>query len=266
MSATLTLPPRSGAPKTSPRTRRDVVAIAPVVSPSRTSLVVEKLTELILSGELKRSESLPPERELSERLGVSRTVLREAIKILHVDGLVSIRHGVGTIVNGVSSEPVRRAMMQALHGDADSVRKHYQVRCALETEIVALTAQSAAPSEIENFRALCVRMDECLALEQFPEFVTYDMEFHCALAAATRNNAFVIVLEAAMGLLTSDDLKAFSTREPCARSLSFQRTQQEHWQIMHAVEQGDAATAVGVMRKHLMSGDVFTCNSRPEVE
>ena len=212
---------------------------------NRTSQVIKQLTELILDGDLKRDQLLPPERELALQLGVSRTILREATKFLHSDGLVTIKHGVGIVVNGASSEPVQRAMTQALHRQADPISKLYEVRCSLEAEIVALAARRAHPRNLEKLRALCVTMDAHLADRDLPRLWELDIEFHSALAEATQNEVFVVVLEAATKLLIP------AVQQTKLTGRSYEETQRLHWLIFEAVKAGDSDAAMRFMREHL---------------
>jgi GntR family transcriptional repressor for pyruvate dehydrogenase complex len=104
---------------------------------SRTEQVVSQLTQAILSGDIAQGSLLPPERELAERLGVSRNVVREATKILKSRGLLDIRQGIGTIVKSVTSEPVQEMFNNALHGHDDALTQLTEVRLVLEVQIAA---------------------------------------------------------------------------------------------------------------------------------
>jgi len=231
------------------RTRRPIQDRAPLKlralqTDSRTQEIVRDLTQRILNGDLQRGELLPPERELASQLGVSRTVVREATKTLQSDGLVAIRHGVGTVVTGASSEPVQRAFNQSLHGEANALAKLYEVRVAIETEAVALAAQRRTLADLEKLKVLSAGMDipsptDPLAL------VEVDMAFHSAIAAATQNNAFVVVLEAATSILIPE------RRKSSKRGRSHQEVQTDHWQLIQMIEAGDSARAVRLMREHL---------------
>jgi len=218
-----------------------------IAANSRTGQVVDHLTQRILEGDFKRNELLPAERELASQLGVSRTVIREATKMLQWSGLVNIRQGSGALVRGASSEPVERAFAHALHGEIDALSKVYEVRRALETDIVALAAKRRTDNDIQKLRALCQEMDSLAShhAEQRLRFIDLDMAFHNAIAAATQNNAFVIILQATTTLFANE------RKEAKVVGISDQKMQREHWRILRAIEDGEAALAVRVMRDHL---------------
>lgn len=210
--------------------------------------IVGQFTNLILDGELKRGELLPPERDLAVQLGVSRTVVREATKSLQSEGLVAIRHGVGIVVTGANSEPVQRVFNHALHGEADALPKLYEVRMAIELETVALAAQRRTEADLDKLRALCEEMDARAGKpRQHDKLVELDMAYHSAIAAATQNNVFIIVLEAATTLLLPE------RRASKRIGVSLQETQRMHWRIYEAIESGDAGLAQRLMKEHLKS-------------
>lgn len=86
---------------------------------------------------------LPAERELAERLGIGRPAVREAIRVIEHRGLVTVRHGVGTTVTGVTARPVRETYRRALIDGKDRARHLLEARLAIEVETAALAAKRA---------------------------------------------------------------------------------------------------------------------------
>ena len=107
--------------------------------------VVRAIQGQILGGRLAVGARLPPEREFSEQLGVSRTVVREAVRILVTKGLLDTRHGIGTTVRAVTREEVVRPMTLFLRtcGQEVSSEQLHQVRSILEVENAGLADGSA---------------------------------------------------------------------------------------------------------------------------
>ena len=102
-----------------------------------------QIRELVQSGELRRGERLPSERELCERLGVSRTVVREAIKMLRASGLVKVRLGVGTFIADEPANVLEGTLNYADDQEARKISDLQQVREVLEPAAAALAAQNA---------------------------------------------------------------------------------------------------------------------------
>lgn len=213
---------------------------------NRTQNVVEQLTHSIISGEVARDSLLPPEREMAERLGVSRSVVREATKILQSRGLLTIRQGIGTVINGVTSEPVRQVFSDTLRGQDDALLKLTEVRLVLEVEIAALAAQRATADDLRKLHSLVQQMDE--SCDDHTRYARLDVEFHQALAAATQNDLFAVMLESLSSLLHESRQRSLSNAEGVP-----QQAQVLHRTILEAVAAGDATRAAKWMREHLRS-------------
>lgn len=209
---------------------------------NRTTRVVDHLTHAIVSQEIAANVLLPPERKLAESLGVSRNVVREATKILQSRGLVTIRQGSGTLVNGITSEPVRQVMHQALDNQEDTLPKLLEVRLVLEVEIARLTAQRRTKEDLNQLRAL---LDEfALNLEDLPRCAQLDVAFHQSLAKATHNPLFALMLEPLVNLLQESRLQSLQD----ATTLVSHR---HHEKIYQAVEKRQPSKASHLMREHL---------------
>src|SRR5262245_61941046 len=102
-----------------------------------------QLENLILSGVLRPKQRVPSERDLGEQLGVSKTVVREAIRSLSARGLVEVRAGSGTYVREPSQDMVSRPMALWLRSGVLTVEDVHVVRTTLEVQIAALAAQRA---------------------------------------------------------------------------------------------------------------------------
>jgi GntR family transcriptional repressor for pyruvate dehydrogenase complex len=122
--------------------------------PKLKAKVYETLLDLIIGGKLKAGEMLPPERVLAEELGVSRTVLREAIKSLETRGVLTSMHGVGIQVNPVSSEDISNAFMLYLKRQNQEfpLMDLIEFRAIIEPEIARLAALKAGKGEVEGLK------------------------------------------------------------------------------------------------------------------
>lgn len=219
-------------------------SLQPLGSANRVTAVVEQLTQAVLSGEMETGSLLPPERDLAEHLGVSRNVVREATKILQSRGLLSIKQGLGTIVSGVTSEPVQRVFSDALHGhEQEAALLHLtEVRLSLEVKIAELAASRATPQNIETLRDLITQLDG--SLEDVERYADLDVAFHYELALSTQNPLFGVMLESASSLLRESRAHSLAQVSPAV-------SQQAHRAIFAAVEGGDTGLAAQEMLKHL---------------
>lgn len=211
---------------------------------NRTEYVVEQLTAAILGGEVALDQPLPPERLLAEQFGVSRNVVREAAKILQSRGLVTVRQGIGTIVQGLTTEPMQRVISQGLVGRGDPLLKLLEVRLTLEAEIVALAASRRTRTDLNQMEKRLASFEVAMAEQDLFECARLDVAFHEALARATKNEVFVLMLDSLSGLLLESRKRALqnSTLELAAR---------HHRAIYAAVVAKDARDAAAQMRLHL---------------
>jgi GntR family transcriptional repressor for pyruvate dehydrogenase complex len=198
---------------------------------------------MVISSGLSRGERLPPERELVGRLGVSRTVVREALNLLEARGLISIEHGRGAVVSGGDTSAVRDTLGLLLRVRPKALWELLEMRQILEVEISGLAAERAAPEDTAAMRA---QLDMMLAAIDAPEgYVEADVAFHALLARAARNGVLLTMIEPIGELLRAS--REVSASQPG----SARRALREHEEILRRVERGDAEGARREMRTHL---------------
>ncbi len=209
--------------------------------------VVHSIREQILSERLAVGTKLPPERELAERLGVSRTVLREAVRALASSGLLETCHGVGTTVRALSREEVVKPLNLFLRswGRDVSLGHLHQVRSLLEVENVGLAAEQASKEDIQDLRRIVKEME---AAKDVPElFAAKDSEFHRRLAQTTHNPLLILLLDSIQDLMA--EVREFVARD---RGL-FEQVMPAHTEMLKYVAMRDARKARRAMRAHLLT-------------
>ena len=206
--------------------------------------IVEQIEESILSGDLKPGDKLPPEHELAEQFGVSRTAVREAVKALTQKGLVVVHVGRGTFVTDGTSEVVRHSLgLMMKIGQEEGNQYLVEIREILEPEIAALAASRIQAEDLASLHEAVAVMDR--SLDNTPVFIEADLDFHLALVEGTQNPLVLLLVDALIDLLR--DLRVRTSRAEG----SLNRAQQHHKRILKAVEAGDSEAARQAMRKHL---------------
>ncbi len=209
--------------------------------------VVEKVLDLISTGAWKPGYRLPPERELSEAFGVSRTVVREAVKALEARGVLESATGSGVSVRRADFNMVSRSLetyMQLANRDDFEIRLN-EVRRVLEVEMVALAAGRVTAEQQVQLRQICKQMRE--KGNTAKQMAELDFRLHVTLAEATQNELFKVLLAPLINqfreqiILTWEDF-------PRPVDLVFE----QHEAVVSAVEKGDAEAARQAMMKHLM--------------
>lgn len=207
--------------------------------------VTERLAEMILSGEFSEGDRLPPERRLVEDLGVSRTVVREALNLLESRGLIRIEHGRGAVVSGTGLPAVRDTLQFYLRSRPETMLELLEVRRALEIEVAGLAAERATPEDIEAIREANERMREKL---HAPEgYVNADTEFHTAITRSTKNHVFLLMNEPITDLLLETRKITGSMAENARRAVK------GHEKILAAIEAHDVPAARLAMTDHLLT-------------
>ncbi len=215
------------------------------IHPSRLyEQIIEQIQSLVMEGTLRPGDKLPPERELAEQFGVSRTAVREAVKALREKGLVEIQPGRGTFITNSTSEVMRDSLDLIVKvGLSNGVVNLNEVRTLLEPGIAALAAERVTESDIQTMEQAIKAMDA--AMHDADAFAEADLEFHLALASATQNPLIPILLDPIVDLLREHRKRIFLVEG------GPQRGQYHHRRILAAVYKRDPAAAREAMCDHL---------------
>jgi GntR family transcriptional regulator, transcriptional repressor for pyruvate dehydrogenase complex len=206
--------------------------------------VTEAILDMIVSNQLKPGDPLPPERELGRQFGVSRTVIREAVRALAAKGLLEVRSGSGVRIVAVDEGTVRESMRHFVQGSRLDYAKVNEVRHVLEVAAAGLAAERATGEDVAAMdSAIAALENECHDLEKS---VHHDLAFHRAIATATHNELF-LVLHDSMGEMLIEVRR---------RNLSKGRDERRlvvgmHRRIRDGIAEHDSAAARQAMLDHL---------------
>lgn len=210
--------------------------------------VVKRIADAIRGGWLEPGARLPTEQELMAALGVSRTVVREAVAALRADGLVTTRQGSGAFVAADASRVPFRIDPEGL-SSIDDVLEVMELRLAIEVEAVALAAERIAPARLAPIRR-ALRAVEA-ALRKGRGAIEEDFAFHRAIATASGNARIAELLEFLGRHVIPRQSVRVSVTSPDEQRQYLLRIQEEHGRIFDAVAKGDPAEARKAMRTHL---------------
>lgn len=210
--------------------------------------VVRAVTERIKAGEYPRGSKLPTEKALIDELGVSRTVVREAIANLRASGLVSIHHGIGVFVRQDAGVPPFRLSDESLMV-VENLVKGLELRIGIESEAAALAADRRTQTDIDAMAAACRAMD--VAVRHASRDTQADFEFHCAVATASHNEHFYRIFNYLGETLMPRMRLQNQGVSDATFSAHLARVNDEHRAILHAIEIRDVEGARAAMRKHL---------------
>lgn len=202
---------------------------------------------MIHNNELAVGEKLPPERQLVQMLGVSRSSVRQAVKSLESMGIVVSRVGVGNFINpNLSTQSLLQAPMRfALRLNNVSRQELYEMRQVVETHTVALTAERATEKDLATLDAILLEMASHAGDSK--ALAECDHRFHMAILDACGNSVFRMIFEPISNLLWEDLEDRMHLFDP-------EETLRVHRAIYEAIRSRDKDLAVREMKRHLERG------------
>lgn len=202
--------------------------------------LVERLLVIIHEMELGPGDRLPPERELSAGLGVSRASVRQALVVLEVQGLIEVRHGEGAIL--LDNRP-DAAVLSAVAAHTRRLTEVIEAREALEVKLAGLAAERRTDEDLQHIdEALNVMEQEIAAGERG---LGGDEKFHKAVTAAARSRLLADLMQEIAAAIRESRIESLSQPDRPQVSLA------SHREIATAIRAGDEAAASEAMRQHI---------------
>lgn len=203
--------------------------------------VADQITTWITENGLRAGDRLPPERELAQRLGVSRATLSQALVALEVIGVVVVRHGDGTVL----TERARTApVIEAIRAHADRLPEIIEARDALESKLAALAAARRTEDDLVAIRTALAAMES--DIDAGGRGVEADEAFHGAVTAAARSELLAQMMGAIHDLIRETRLESLSQPGRPRESLA------GHRKVADAIGAGDPDAAAQAMHEHVM--------------
>jgi GntR family transcriptional repressor for pyruvate dehydrogenase complex len=206
--------------------------------------VSDKVIEMIAAGEFAVDDPLPSEAQLAELFGVSKPVIREALKQLSMFGLVEIRQGRVAKVRALNSSALEGFFRLAIRSDGNGLRDAIDLRRAVEVELAELAATRATRQTRRPLEKAFQTMED--NVDSFEQWLEGDFAFHMALADASGNAIMQNTMKGLSGIIRyTQRLLGVQTDLRNAR-----HTLKRHEAILQAVMDGDSEAAGAAMRVH----------------
>ena len=205
--------------------------------------IADKLREMIIQESMKTGSKLPAEAELMTRFGVSRSTVREAVKILQTEHIVDIRQGQGTFLcamPGLKHDPLglRFADQEEL------IAQLLETRLLVEPSVAALAAQRREISHLQQMRTLLDKMDN--AYLHGEDYTPYDFEFHTLIAQCSGNDVIQRLLPT-----IHESIQAGYHHTQRVEG-SYQRASQCHLDMYRGIMEHDSERARQAAQRHMM--------------
>ncbi len=248
------LPPRK-SPRRGVRAK-EPGAVTPAHRPTFTRIhtrrafeeICEKIREQLALGVLKPGDKLPPERELALQLGVSRNVLREAIRSLEMAGVLRLRKGVkgGAFIREGDISRMNDVMRDMLSLGSISISELSEARIEILDLVVRLACRSAHKADFDAMEQNIERTEAATREGRMLERVEYSREFYRLLAAATGNKVIAMIVHS----VTEIHMR-FVYAKVASSGVSTPRLVERRRTLLDALRARDEAAAASRMRTHL---------------
>jgi len=206
--------------------------------------VIEQIMNLIKNNKLKPGDKLPPERELAEKLSISRGSLREAFRVLESRGLIKSKPGGGRVIREIRNNAHDNTENIILSLEKSSILELLEAREMFEVKIAEITAQRATPEDMESIEKALRKVNEEEGIKDDKKTES-DTEFHLAIARASHNFVFVNIIKLHLDLLR--DTREKTQQIPGRREERWR----EHQTILQAIKERNVKKAGEAMLKHL---------------
>lgn len=211
--------------------------------------VVKQIEQLILRGILRPGERLPSERELSERLGVSRPSLREAVSELQQKGLLAARAGAGIYVADVLGSAFSPALIALLSAHEEAVFDYISFRQDLEGIAAERAAVHGSDTDLKVIEAILQKMEAAHRKRNPADEAALDAEFHLAIIEASHNVVLLHMMRASFDLLRQG---VFFNRQQLFKNRATRDILlDQHRAMNNAIQERDPAAAKAAIVHHL---------------
>ena len=202
--------------------------------------VVERLLDHVIEQQLRPGDRLPPERDLAERLGVSRATVAQALVALEVLGVSDVQHGNGAVL---LYRPSSAVVLRGLREHADRLPDIVDARIAVETRLAALAAARRTPEDLAAVESALDVMAEDIA--RGGRGLEGDELFHAAVTAAAHSAVLARLMAQISDLVRETRIESLSQEGRPERSL------ESHRAIARAIRDQDPDEAAQAMVEHL---------------
>lgn len=217
-------------------------------NPNLYEKIIRSIREMMLSGELKVGEKIPPERELADLFKVSRVPIREALKTLEFLGVIQNVRGDGMYIQNISIEELLDKMAFAIENTENTIEELFIVREILENKASRLAALNRTEKDIEKLKKTIAEMES--KIEEGKDVYKLSLRFHTLIFEAARNKVLLGINDYLMGLLEVSREKTLFSSGHRKTALDF------HKQILENIIKKDSEEAARIMDEHLK--DAYT--------
>ena len=206
--------------------------------------VVQELTHMIEKEKLTPGDRFHSENDLTRILGVSRSSIREAIRLLEVSGIVKVHQGKGIFIAD-QAQTSQEAFSNWLQENEASLTEVFEMRVIIDSKAAAYAARNADRADIEKLEEICRLFSSKAENENPAEMIRIDEDFHLQLARSTKNRTLYMIMKTMTQSLADGWVSSLNVPGRIKKSVN------EHRAIVDAIRKRDATLAERTMTEHL---------------
>lgn len=209
-------------------------------------ITVDRVQTFILTEQLQPGQNLPSEMRLAETLGVSRPVVREALRILAGRGMITIANGRNPIISPVNASALVHFFERATQLNAVTVIEMLEVRRGIEVQSISLAAERRTNEHIEMMQRQLLKLDDARA--DFHAYSELDAQLHRVFALASQNQMLSYLVESLGDALRQTSLTGLLQRR---NQSELDDVHRHHYELVDAVIQQNITRASAIMAYHV---------------
>lgn len=209
--------------------------------------IINQIKAMIENGDLNAGDRLPPERELSEILGVSRVPVREALKILQFIKVIEVKQGSYYSVKGIG----RANLLDLLDGVSNKKYENIledlkEIRVCIETCAVKFACERRTEKDLNKMLSCIKEMEEAVdEKESEPKVIRSSMKFHDYIMLATHNELFSVIFSYINDLMMEGRIKTLTVPNRYKKAIS------EHIELYEAIKERSPEKAISIIENHI---------------
>lgn len=206
--------------------------------------VIEAIKKKIAEGNFVPGDKFYSENKLANQLQVSRSSIREAIRILEATGYVTVRQGKGIFVTDFESQRFE-PFVNWLRSNEQNILDHFEVRLIIEPKAAAFAAQKADAEDVRQMEDALNRFAKHAESKNTTEVIKCDRDFHRCLAGSTKNSTLHVLMKSVTTSLPDGWISSLHTPGRIEKTIG------EHSAILEAIKNRDKDGAEKAMTRHL---------------
>lgn len=208
--------------------------------------VIAAIKKMIVVDGFNPADKFYSENELTKKLQVSRSSIREALRILEVTGQVTVKQGKGIYISDLEGQQFK-AFSTWLKNNEQSIKDNFEVRLIIEPKAAGRAAENADSTDIKKMEEACSLFFQFYKENNIQEVIQCDRRFHRILAGATKNVTLHVLMKSMTTTLPNGWISSLYTPG------RIEKTVHEHNDILEAIKKHDKTGAENAMTRHLVN-------------